>query len=132
MQSGNSTGTMRFYWLIIGTLAAWRVTHLLSAEDGSWEIVVRIRKTMGGGFAGRLLDCFNCLSLWVAIPFAFFVGESARERFYLWLAFSGGAILLERITSSEAAPLPYIEERGDSDVMLREREKPVADDLSRG
>lgn len=121
---------MRFYWLIISALAVWRVTHLLSAEDGPWDIVVRIRKKMGSGFAGRLLDCFYCLSLWVAAPFAYFVGETVRERFYLWLALSGGAILLERVTSREVAPFPYIEE-GDTDAMLRKSEKPVADDLSR-
>lgn len=121
---------MGFYWLIITTLAVWRVTHLLAAEDGPWDIVIRIRKRMGHSFAGRLLDCFYCLSLWVAAPFAYFVGESIRERFYLWLAFSGGAILLDRVTSKEAAPLPYIEEGGETDAMLRKSEKPVADDLS--
>jgi hypothetical protein len=86
---------------------------------------------MGNRFAGRLHDCFYCLSLWVAAPFAYFVGESARERLYLWLAFTGGAILLERVTSREAAPFPLVEEGGETDAMLRKSEKPVADDLSR-
>lgn len=118
---------MRFYWLVIGTLAVWRITHLLSAEDGPWDLVVHVRKKMGSSFGGRLLDCFYCLSLWIAGPFAYFIGESIRERFCLWLAFSGGAILLERVTSREAAALPYIEE-GETDVMLRKSENPTADD----
>lgn len=130
MLSGKTVGTMRFYWLIISTLAVWRVTHLLSAEDGPWDIAVRIRKKMGNRFGGRLLDCFYCLSIWVAAPFSYFVGESVRERFYLWLAFSGGAILLDRVTSREA-PLPYIEEGEETDAMLRKSEKPGADNLSR-
>lgn len=129
MPSYTTSEIARFYWLVIAALAVWRVTHLLSAEDGPWDVVVLIRKKMGSGFAGQLLDCFYCLSLWVAAPFAYFVGESVRERFYLWLAFSGAAILLERVTSREAAPLPYIEE-GESDAMLRKSEKPAADDLS--
>ena len=127
----NTVGTMRFYWLFISTLAIWRVTHLLSAEDGPWDILVRIREKMDSRFPGRLLDCFYCLSLWVAAPFAYFVGESVRESFYLWLAFSAGAILLDRVTSREAAPLPYIEEGAETDAVLRKSEKPVADDISR-
>ena len=114
---------MRFYWLVLGTLSVWRITHLLSAEDGPWDLLVRIRRKAGSGFWAKLLDCFYCLSLWIAVPFAVLIGETIRERCFLWLAFSAGAILLERATSNEPALPTYFEHGGQDDGMLRQDEK---------
>lgn len=61
---------MRFYWLILGILGVWRITHLLHAEDGPWDLVVRLRRRAGTGFWASLLDCFYCLSLCMAAPLA--------------------------------------------------------------
>jgi hypothetical protein len=90
---------MPIAWVPIAILGVWRITHLLAAEDGPADVVVRLRRAAGDGFWGRLLDCFYCLSLWVAVPFALVVGQRWLERVLLWLALSAGAILLERTTS---------------------------------
>ena len=118
---------MRFYWLLVGTLGVWRITHLLTAEDGPSEVLVRLRRKAGSGFWGSLLDCFYCLSLWVAVPFAFFIGEAAKERSFLWLAFSAGAILLERVTSNEPAKPIYFEHGGQEDAMLRQSQSSASE-----
>ncbi len=97
---------MRFYSLILGILCVWRITHLLQAEDGPWDLMVRLRRAVGTGFWGGLLDCFHCLSLWIAAPFAYLLGEAAVERLLLWPALSAGAILLERATRREPEALP--------------------------
>jgi len=111
---------MRFYWLIIGTLSVWRVTHLLAAEDGPWQVMVRLRQQAGEGFLGKLSDCFYCLSIWIAVPVAVLIGEGWREVGLLWLALSGGAIVLERSTRRcEFVPARYIEDVEDDDGMLR-------------
>ena len=108
-----SKDEMSFYWLVLGILSVWRIAHLLSAEDGPWDLLARIRIRLGKGVWGALLDCFYCLSLWIALPLAFLIGEGWRERLLLWPAFSAGAILLERITSGlvKAPPAPYIEDK---------------------
>jgi hypothetical protein len=111
---------MRFYWLILGVLGVWRITHLLQAEDGPYEIVVRLRQKAGHGFWGKLLDCFYCLSLWIALPFAAELGGDAREQLLLWPALSAAAILLERITVPAAAA--YTEDEEEKHGMLREPE----------
>jgi hypothetical protein len=90
-----------FYVLTLGVLATWRVTHFLQAEDGPADIVVRLRGRLGNGALGRLLDCFYCLSVWVAAPVAIWIGQRWDERGLLVLALSGGAILLERATNHE-------------------------------
>lgn len=103
---------MRYYWLALGILCVWRVTHLLQAEDGPWDLIIRLRRMTGEGFWGKLLDCFYCLSLWIALPIAFFLGETLVEQLLLWPALSAAAILLERVTNQdqEPPPAPYIED----------------------
>ncbi len=103
---------MKFYWLILAVLNVWRGTHLLNAEDGPADLLVRLRCSVGDGFWGSLLDCFYCLSLWIAAPFAVLLGENWRERVLVWPALSAGAILLERITGSTRvdAPAFYVED----------------------
>lgn len=113
---------MRFYWLVLGVLVVWRCTHLLSSEDGPWNLVAWMRRKAGSGFLGRLLDCFYCLSLWIAAPFAFWLGETYKERLFLWPALSAGAILLNKIGSSEPLPPIYYEEGVPDHAMLRERQ----------
>ena len=117
---------MEWYWMTLGILCVWRVTHLLQGEDGPGHIVVRFRRLLGNGFWADLLDCFYCSSFWVAVPFAWLIGGSLQEQLLLILALSGAAILLERATSQpestsasilqeraaqrESAPAPYWKE----------------------
>ena len=115
---------MPAYWLAIGILVVWRITHLLHAEDGPWRVVARLRRRAGSGLLGELLDCFYCLSLWIALPVAWGLGDDWRHSLLLWPALSGGAALLERATDRTAgSALPaYYEElprQGDEDVLLR-------------
>jgi hypothetical protein len=82
--------------LVFGALATWRVTHLLAKEDGPADLVIRLRVRLGDRFAGKLMDCFNCLSVWVAAPVALWTCRKPSDRILAWLALSGAACLLER------------------------------------
>jgi hypothetical protein len=123
---------MDFDRLLLGALAVWRVTHLLSAEDGPGDLLVRLRRRAGDGFWGDLLDCFYCLSLWVSLPFALLLAEGWRGRLLSWLAFSAGAILLERATgrAPAAPPALYLEDKEDDHELLRQAETAVFRDRS--
>ena len=90
--------------LFAGLLATWRVTHLITAEDGPWNLVARLRQVAGAGFFGDLMDCFYCTSMWVALPMAYWVGTSWPARGVAWLALSGGAILIERLIPDRRDP----------------------------
>lgn len=85
-----------------GALATWRVAHLLAAEDGPAEVVLRLRVRAGDGMLGELMDCFNCLSLWVAAPVSLVVARDRRELPLTWLALSGAACLIERSVPESA------------------------------
>ena len=93
MISTNITG------FIICSLAVWRLTHLLSNEDGPFDAMIKFRKLFGQSFFGNLLDCFYCLSLWIAVPFAVFLSRGWLEGLIIWLALSGTACLLFKITT---------------------------------
>ena len=84
-----------FTYLVVGVLGVWRVTHLFWGEDGPFDVLVRIRRLFGNSVFGQMLDCFYCLSLWVAMPFAWVMAATWPERVLLWLALSGGASYLE-------------------------------------
>jgi hypothetical protein len=109
------------FQFLLGTLGAWRITHLLNSEDGPWDIVVKLRRQAGLGFWGQLLDCFYCLSVWSAAPFAVFLGKKTGERLLLWTALSAGAILLEKILDRWQidSQTYYDEDKEEDNAMLR-------------
>jgi hypothetical protein len=82
---------------VLAVLATWRVTHLLASEDGPADVIFRLRRWFGRGWLGSLMDCFNCLSLWIAAPAAFFLSNRPVVWVVSWLALSGTACLLERL-----------------------------------
>jgi len=104
---------------VLAVLATWRVTHLLANEDGPADIFVRLRRRLGNGFIGGLMDCFNCLSLWIAAPAAFLlVRRRPLMQLVSWLALSGGACLLERMGGKPFAIEPGIQTtEGDNHVL---------------
>jgi hypothetical protein len=120
---------VRFYWFILGILGVWRITHLLHAEDGPRNSLVKLRRLLGNGFLGQLLDCFYCLSLWIALPFAWVLGQSWGEGLVLWPALSGAAALLQRATMSadSASPAMYLEDKEPSDVLRQESDSRLSD-----
>jgi len=121
---------MRFTFAV---LATWRVTHLLANEDGPADLIVRFRARLGSGLVGKLMDCFECLSLWVAMPIAFLLSWGAVDLLLTWLALSGAACLLERAVQKPVVIQPMREStEGDTDGMLRSEtsgahERPASD-----
>jgi hypothetical protein len=80
--------------------ATWRLTHLIALEDGPADAIVKLRVRAGSGQLGELMDCFDCLSIWVAAGLAPFVARRPGERAVSWLALSGVACALQRIVGA--------------------------------
>jgi len=116
-----------WFRLVLGMLATWRVAHLLAHEDGPWDSVVRLRAALGEGALGRVLDCFQCLSLWVAAPIAFAVAADPLGWVLAWLALSGAACLLERLVPAPAARIQPVAFEGEDDGLLRTEARGVGD-----
>jgi hypothetical protein len=103
----------------LASLVVWRVTHLLAEEDGPFDVVVRLRRRAGVRQLGELMDCFYCLSVWLAAPAGLAVARRRRDAPLVSLALSGAACLLERATAERAAPIvETIAGRGSIDELL--------------
>jgi hypothetical protein len=109
----------------MAALATWRVAHLVAYEDGPWNLIARARRRAGNGVLGNLMDCFYCLSLWVAAAITLLVERRPAEWVLTWLALSGAACLLDRIGSK-----PAIIQGGSEDAVLRSESREGADDGS--
>lgn len=104
---------------VLGVLSVWRITHLLQAEDGPWNISIRFRRSVGNGFWGDLLDCFYCLSLWIALPVATLLGDLLIEKILLWPALSAGSILLQcAVNNDQKNNIQYFQDKEDGNGML--------------
>jgi len=100
---------------------------MLTAEDGPLDLFVHVRRFLGEGFLGNLMDCFSCLSIWVSAPAAALIATDWKEGIFMWLAMSGGAILLERFSYNESEKMPaiYYEEKEIDNGLLRKSEKTI-------
>jgi len=122
METGES-----FYAFAIASLGVWRITHLVSSEDGPWQAFARLRRIVERFSSPALVGCFYCSSVWVAIPAALWIGAGLEERLLLWPALSAAAILLERTTVGREPPAQYFEhtvqDEGDGNHGLLRKEQ---------
>jgi hypothetical protein len=112
---------MTWVYFALGVLATWRVTHLLVAEDGPWDLFARLRRRLGKSMLGKLLDCFYCFSLWVSAVFCVFLAQTPKDAFLLWLSLSAAAILLENVSArlGQPASAAYFVEGDQENELLR-------------
>ena len=82
----------------LSALAVYRVAFLIAREDGPWRMFRRLRSSAKDSAAGRFVTCVNCLSVWISLPLAAFVGSSWIERMVAWWALSGAAVVIDRVT----------------------------------
>jgi Protein of unknown function (DUF1360) len=95
------TGERALRFALAG-LATWRLTHLLALEDGPADVIAKLRIRVGSGELGELMDCFDCLSIWVAAGLVPFVARRPGEQAVSWLALSGAACALQGIVGAAA------------------------------
>jgi hypothetical protein len=104
---------------VVGSLATWRVTHLLAREDGPGDVVARTREAIGRHWVGELLDCFACTSVWVGAAMTPAVHRRWSGALLTGLALSGAACLLDRLGGAPKPEVIDLESEGDADGLLR-------------
>ena len=87
--------------MISTILATWRLTALLTYEDGPAGIF-HIARAVSGRLGGPL-DCFWCASVWAAAFVALMTG-GRRGWFARLLALSAGAIVVDSAMTKINAP----------------------------
>ncbi len=92
---------------MLGGLATWRLSHLLVAEDGPLDAVVRLRTAVDRTPLAGVLDCFGCTSLWTgtAVASVALRGRAGPvDTLLAGTALSGAAYLTELVRTASAAP----------------------------
>jgi hypothetical protein len=108
-----------FTAVVVGSLAVWRITHWIQLEEGPWQALALLRRFVRARGWGGPLECFYCLSLWVAGIVAVSLGRDWAYRALLWPALSGGAILLERARAAEDTTPIYHEDTEEEHVLRK-------------
>ena len=106
-RKGARSGRMReVNWLIllISALATYRLSLMLSSEEGPLAIFARIRRKVPPKTnPGRGIRCFMCWSVWIAAAVTLYLvwlGMITKEILPLyWFAVSGAAVLVHEICS---------------------------------
>jgi len=106
-RKGARSGHMReVNWLIllISALATYRLSLMLSSEEGPLAIFARIRRKVPPKTnPGRGIRCFMCWSVWIAAAvtlYLLWLGMITKEILPLyWFAVSGAAVLVHEICS---------------------------------
>jgi hypothetical protein len=79
-------------------LAVWRLSSMLSNEDGPFDVFKDIRESAPKNSG---IDCLWCVSIWIALPFALIFHF---DQFIIyWLAYSAIAILINSINEKLCA-----------------------------
>jgi hypothetical protein len=102
--------------LALGSLATWRLSHLLAHEDGPMQAVVRLRAAVDRTPLAGVMDCFACTSVWVGLaiaPIALRGRAAPRDLVLTALGLSAAACLLERAVPDQR--LDHV--AGPSDLM---------------
>lgn len=103
-----------WFVFVLTALATWRISHLLTEEDGPWEIFFRLRVWAGAVWdastaewgsdklLGQILTCPLCTSVWVSAIASgvlwvtgYLPEFSVTYLILWWLAVSGASSALE-------------------------------------
>jgi len=79
---------MNLLTVVIGAMAAYRVSYLITREEGPLGVFALLRERIDQHqrtWVGRGLNCVLCVSFWVTLAVSVIIGVSWLE----WLAMAG-------------------------------------------
>lgn len=80
--------------LIIAALFVYRLARMLAEEEGPFKVFTWLReRAPTGTWIARGVECIMCLSVWVALPVAYYIGG---DWILTWLALSAVAVIIKK------------------------------------
>ena len=89
---------------ILSAFAVYRISHLFKYDEGPFHVFENARLVLGrrasysptAKFLADIVNCCYCSTVWIAIPFAFFVlfPRKLTNIFVVWLGLAGASELL--------------------------------------
>lgn len=102
-----------YFIFLLVVMATWRATHMLTNEDGPFDVFAKLRSIVGvrydtfsvpyptNGIAGAFL-CVECMSVWISFVgalFSPFYTADVRSYIVNALALSAFVIVLDNLIS---------------------------------
>ena len=88
---------------IVAALATYRLSMMLTEEEGPFSIFTRLRGRLDPDqktWLGRGVNCIMCVAFWVALPVAVWLGIVGAVDPYLtplvWLGLAGAVVIIRR------------------------------------
>lgn len=90
---------MSFYRLVVLTLGVYRLSKMITQEDGPADIFARFRWELGQeSWVGRGFHCLLCVSFWISLMAALVAYRKPRCILAHWLAIAGGVAVISEVT----------------------------------
>ena len=88
--------------IVLLTLATYRASHMITHEDGPFDLFVRLRSAIDPDqqtWIGRGLNCMLCVSFWMsALMYALLYVPYIGAVIVIWLAIAGAVALIVQVT----------------------------------
>lgn len=88
---------MTWFSFILALLAVYRVSHLLTQEDGPFDLFSTLREKLGQAtWVGRGAACLLCVSFWLSALPAFYLARTYVEFALYWGGIAGGVLVIRK------------------------------------
>lgn len=78
----------------LAALAVYRISRMITDEEGPFMVFSRIRGiAQPTTWVGRGLECIMCVSVWIALPIALYIGG---DWLLTWPALSAVTVILRK------------------------------------
>ena len=85
---------MNLITLILAALAVYRISRMITDEEGPFAIFVKVRGlAKPDTWIGRGLECIMCVSFWIALPIALYIGG---DWLLTWPALSAVTVIIRK------------------------------------
>ena len=99
--------TLDLMTFVLLALAVYRLSHMVTNEEGPFELFATLRDALGGNqqatWVGRGIVCFLCVSFWVGLlgAVALWFWQVVAVQFVVYaLALSGATLAFKKWTKS--------------------------------
>lgn len=78
----------------LAALAVYRLSRMITDEEGPFSVFTKLRgRFKPEDWIGRGLECIMCVSVWVALPFALYIGG---DWLLTWPALSAVTVVIRK------------------------------------
>ncbi len=82
----------------LACLAVYRLTHLITIDEGPWSLMLALRLAVGQKrWWGRGLHCPLCVSFWLSLLPALLWARTPESFVLTWLGVAGAVVVLHRM-----------------------------------